>query len=271
VKAGLISRKTYDEYASGYHARKGHLWTLLNHSPAHYFAALHGEDKDTPALAFGRAFHCRILEPDRYCYEYIVPPKFDRRTKAGKADAAAWEEEHGHKTTISQEDADTLDRMADAVMAHEDAGLLLLDGEAEVSGYWQDAETLIGCKARYDWLDRESGIFVDLKTTRNAHPQVFGKDAARFGYYMQAALYADGLAAILGGEWSAYYIAVEKTPPYAVAVYQIEADEMGYGRDQYREALRRLKALDLAAPPPAYPGVHKLTPPGWVRADTIFD
>ena len=41
------------------------------------------EEGDTPAFKFGRAYHKFCLEPYDFDNEWIVSPKFDRRTKEG--------------------------------------------------------------------------------------------------------------------------------------------------------------------------------------------
>ena len=60
----------------------------LSKSPAHFKYALENPEVETPALAFGTAFHAYVLEKDKFDSEYIVAPKLDRRTKEGKALAA---------------------------------------------------------------------------------------------------------------------------------------------------------------------------------------
>lgn len=53
-------------------------------SPAHYKAWLEGaKEEPTPAMVFGSAFHCAVLERDEYAKRYVIF-EGDRRTKAGK-------------------------------------------------------------------------------------------------------------------------------------------------------------------------------------------
>jgi exodeoxyribonuclease VIII len=60
-----------------YRAAHGLNWSrlkVLDKSPLHYKHALENPRADTPALSLGRAFHCALLEPDRYAAEYRVWP-----------------------------------------------------------------------------------------------------------------------------------------------------------------------------------------------------
>ena len=52
-------------------------------------AAPEDEEKKS-ALDMGTALHCLLLEPGEFDKRFIVSPKFDRRTKQGKADEEAF-------------------------------------------------------------------------------------------------------------------------------------------------------------------------------------
>jgi hypothetical protein len=60
-------------------------------SPNHYLQYVNREFVETPAMVLGSALHCAVLEPNEYGKRYTIAPKFDRRTKAGKEQAEAWE------------------------------------------------------------------------------------------------------------------------------------------------------------------------------------
>jgi hypothetical protein len=79
-------------------------------SPAHYKAWLENPPEPTPAMALGRAFHCALLEPERFAATHVVAEKFDRRTKEGKAKAEAWEAENQGKIPLTPEQAEAVRR-----------------------------------------------------------------------------------------------------------------------------------------------------------------
>ena len=109
-------------------------------------AALDGAfaEDDTPAKRFGRAYHCRLLEPVRFRDAYAVRPDFEPRdgkpktggwhnTKDYKEQCAAWDAEHASIEPLKDADAATLETMAAVVKAHPVVQLLRTKGGAEVS------------------------------------------------------------------------------------------------------------------------------------------
>jgi len=273
---GIYRWIPYSEYAAWGYARKSMLWTLLNRSPAHYKTKCEAAISDSPALAFGRAFHSWLLERETFEKYYIIGGPINPKTgKPYGTGTKTWTEyvaENPGKEIVSIEDMLTIRHAAEALLHHEDIAPILQDtrGVAEESMAWEDPETGIMCQGRIDW-HIPGCLFLDVKTTRNAHPVVFGKDAAKYGYFMQAAFYHDGLKILTGASMPAYFLAVEKEEPFAASVHEVDPDEMEYGRGQYRRALIRLFGAQEDGVWMAYPGVHKLTPPAWARADTIFD
>ncbi len=205
----------------------------IDQSPAHYKSWLTEPRKETPALVFGSAAHCWILETDEVLHRYVIAPQgIDRRTKDGKAQLA--ELEASGKTIISAEDAETLKNMMVSVLAHPVANELLDDGIAESSVF---AELLgVSVKCRPDWL-HDNSVIVDLKTTDNAGPNAFAKSCATYRYHCQASFYSD-ICREAGIDVKAFvFIAVEKAPPYAVSVYELDADSIEVGRTLYQRNL----------------------------------
>src|SRR5690349_7675909 len=87
---GLGDDAYHDHPAVG----SSHLKSIAR-SPAHYWSEWLDPSRpprtDTPAKWLGKAVHAAILEPERFKSDYVVGPRFDRRTKAGKEAAAAFE------------------------------------------------------------------------------------------------------------------------------------------------------------------------------------
>lgn len=186
-------------------------------------------DEPTPAMAFGSLVHCLILEPDLFAASYVVAPDFGNlRTNQGKADKAAWLAQHPNAILMEQEDFDRARRMRDAIMAHTDARRIVEPSEHEVSGFWTDPATGLLCKIRADcWLPSAS-IIGDIKTCIDASEEEFAKSIANFSYHRQAALYCMGAEQIsLSSTYAEFvFIAVEKDPPFLVATYHLNRDEL---------------------------------------------
>jgi len=234
----------------------------INQSPAHYRSWLTEPRKETPALALGSAAHAYILERDSFFDRYAVSPDgIDRRTKDGKAAWAEFETQSAGKTVIKIEDLQQITAMAGRVWWHQSARELLSEGRAEVSVFgnlWG-----VDVKCRPDWL-REDGIVVDLKTTDDASPDAFPSSVAKWRYHVQAALYQDILA-LLGIKIKAFvFIAVEKNPPYAVGVYELDAASIEVGRELYQTNLATYKTCIETGQWPAYsPAIETIQLPRW--------
>ncbi|MFZ1546005.1 MAG: PD-(D/E)XK nuclease-like domain-containing protein, partial [Candidatus Nitrotoga sp.] len=121
-------------------------------SPEHYLQYKTGSVEPTAAMEFGSAFHGFILEPEVFAKDYVLAPKFDRRTKEGKEIAAKWDAENAGKISLSTEQMDTLAAMRVSVFNHAGAAKMLDDGEAETSLFWTDDYTGLPCRIRPDWM-----------------------------------------------------------------------------------------------------------------------
>lgn len=87
-------------------------------------------------------------------------------------------------------------RARHTVRSHVRANSLLQDGIAELTMIAQDTETGLWIKAKFDWL-RYDLISVDLKTTRDTHPDRFMYQCRDLGYDLQDAFYCH-VAKLLG-------------------------------------------------------------------------
>lgn len=239
--------------------------SLLSRSPAHARAALLEPKTETPALVLGRAIHARILEPDSYGERFAVAPKVDRRTKAGKEEWQAFTDAHPEAVILTEADGELVSAVAAAVESHPLASALLSNGKPELSGFWQDPETGVPCRCRFDYL-RQDGIGVDLKTTADASPREFQRSIARYAYHTQAAFYAMGHEVITGEALTDFaFIVVEKSAPYAIGLYRIDDEALELGRSQARRALRIIAECQSRDHWPAYSDrVEPIGVPGWV-------
>ncbi|MBF9235551.1 PD-(D/E)XK nuclease-like domain-containing protein [Microvirga alba] len=251
MKPGVYDHLSNAEYHGGPGVNKG-LLDIVRRSPLHAKAALDAanDNEPTAAQAIGTAFHSLLLEPEAFAQQYVVAPKFDRRTKDGKAAAEAFQAEHEGKLFIDQEQQDQLLAMAHSVRQHPAANALLTGspGKAELSVYWTDPITGELCRCRPDFW-RQDGIIVDVKTTEDASQEEFSRSLVKWRYHVQAPWYLDGtIIAHQSGHapkgWSEpkafAFLVVEKKPPHAVAVYVMDQESMALGRVEYRADLDRL-------------------------------
>lgn len=257
-----MSRQMIDWPAEKYHAdRSAVSKSWLDHihrSPAHLRAYLDGLIPSTPRMEFGSLVHAWVLEPDSIASRYLKTPKFDRRTKAGKAGYEDITQRAAAEglTVVDEETWDLATRIKDAVYGHKAAAAILGKGEPEQSVLWTNGETGELCKARADWL---RDFLVDVKTTEDASPNGFAKSIANYRYHVQDAHYREGF------ERDRFvWIAVEIKPPFAVAVYADDDDMLALGK-AHRDADLSLYAECKAKNEwPGYPEIiQTITLPRW--------
>lgn len=267
----LTGRMVFDLPASEYHKRElgvasnSGMKLIRERSPAHYKAWCEGEqEKETPALAFGRAYHCRVLEPDVFARTYKVMPDFgDMRSSTNRAKRDEWLAENPGAEVISQDYADRIEAMYTALMAHPVAAGIMRNGKAEVTMYWVDPDTGVKCKARADWWV-PGKFFMDLKTTDDASPQAFARSIAKYGYHVQHAHYCDGAREC--GEAISHYLilAQEKEAPYLPAVYHIDAEAEQRGFALRHASLQSIASCIKSGNWPGYgAGISEITLPAW--------
>lgn len=226
-------------------------------SPLHCKAYLDGvRTEPTAAMQFGTALHTAVLEPAKFSDEFAVFDG-DRRTKAGKAEyeelAAAG------KIVLKREDRDAIRSMREAVFAHPEARELLWNRglRVEHSVFWTDAVTGLECKCRPDgWGE---GYIADVKTTEDASPEGFARSVATYRYHVQAAHYMAGT-----GINRFFFVAIEKKPPYAVAVYELDSIALALGEQIRRENLMLYAECQASGFWPGYGNtVQTLSLPPW--------
>lgn len=242
IPEGFVRVPAREYHADRTAVSRSTLAALLASSPAHVKAAQEFPPEETADLAFGTAFHDHLLQPDVFRDEYQVIPVLDPRRKADKVAFERLCEEHAGKTFIDVEGFSVLEAMSASVRRHAGAARRLEHGLAELSGYWTDPVTGVRCKIRPDFLqmDQETGLIlasVDLKSALNASMAGFQKATATRGYDMQAAFYQDGIYHLTGQRVPFVFVAVEKSPPYATAVYRASEEMLQDGRMKYRAAL----------------------------------
>lgn len=196
---------------------KSTLWEMRK-SPLHYWHLMHDTPReDTPAMKFGRAAHAAILTPTAYKRDFAVMPNIDRRTKAGKEAYDEFCRQAEGREVISQEDAQVIRKMACEFRKTPRANELLKNcRRRECALYWQDSETGVDCKGRIDAIRHE--YVIDYKTAASAGTDTFRREALKYGYDLQAAMYMEAARANGYDPTDFYFIVQEKNPPYLVNV-----------------------------------------------------
>lgn len=259
----------------------------INRSPAHYYNKYLDPNRlrkpPTEAFRRGSIFHKLVLEPDDFKNEYVILPasapayptetqwKAENPSKETRQAIEFWRQLTTSKpnhTMITIEEYELAQRMRDAVMRHTSARELFeLQGVAEETILFTDPDTGAPCKCRPDWRVRQ-GIIVDLKSTKDASPEAFGRAAYNYRYHVQSPFYVDGTNASFGHEavQEFVFVAVESEPPYGVGVYFIGKEDMELGRRDYKRNLATYVACKESGIWPAYSqAIEPLRIPTWAH------
>jgi PDDEXK-like domain of unknown function (DUF3799) len=226
-------------------------------SPLHYWRRFRDPNRPvaepTAAMRLGSLVHCAVLEPDELINRYAIAP--DRRTKEGKAEAAAMVA--SGIEPVSANDLEQAMAMSAVVRSHPTAALLLADGKAEQSFWFDDFDTGLRCKCRPDWHNGHT--LIDLKTTTDASPSGFARAIAVWRYHVQAAHYLAGTFA-----QRFVFIAVEKSYPFGIGIYELDAEALERGKELRRHDLQVIADCEATGEWPGYgDSVQPLSLPGW--------
>jgi len=236
-------------------------------SPAHYQAWLTAEREETDALRIGRLVHLASLEPTKFDARVRVMPECDRRTKEGKGiyEAFVATLKEGEET-IKQKEMETVLSIAESAQAGIEK---IATGEhaRKVEFIYTQKFGGIQIKGRpdlvLDYGDRT--VVIDVKTTQDASPKAFAKDVANFKYHLQAAWYMQ-----LTGAKEFYFVAVEKNPPFAHAVYKLDEAAIEAGRALMVSACALYGDCNLYGTWPGYSSAPQtLALPKWALSDSV--
>lgn len=263
----ILENVTHAEY----HQRKlgvvsKSILDLIDRSPAHYKQWVDdGVEERTPALVFGSAFHCALLEPDRFAADYAVEPDFgDCRKKENKAARDSWRSLHEGKDPVASDDAETIKRMVAAVHRHPLASRMIADGKSELTLRWTDEDSGLPCRARADYYVERLGAVFDVKSTLDARPKAFQRDVLNYRYHVQDALYRAAFAANKIEVRHFAFICVEKDQPHAIAIYELDSDAVARGHAAARRNIETMKQCMFSGKWPGYSeSIQTIQLPPW--------
>lgn len=189
------------------------------------------QPQDSAVFAFGRANHTLILQGDvEYEKTYAIGGPINEKTGrpygAETKAFAEWAQAQG-KPVLTVEQDRTIRSMREAINAHPIAGAFFGSNpcsescEPNLAEVTVEAEDLYGhrCQSRIDWISETMQSIIDLKTT--ASLDKFEYDCRDYGYHTQLAFYRDICKAAGWKAKKCYLVAIEKTMPYRVGVWEI--------------------------------------------------
>lgn len=152
---------------------------------------------------------------------------------------------------LSKREYDASHRMNDAIHTNKLASQVLF---VEGTIYEQTIEwTQLGRARRCTPDARTTNHLVDLKTTRDASPDRFRWDVAKYGYDMQLADYAQAIEAQSGlAPRRCYIVAVESKPPYLCTVHLLTPGTIQRAQRRCIDALTKVLECERTGIWPGY-------------------
>ena len=129
IKNHDLTHDTY--YNDTEYVSNSMLNNLTGKSPEYFRFMMDNPQPVTPAMKFGSAIHMNVLQPEEFNKHYVVSPKFDKRTKQGKADYAEFVNNNMLKNVVTEPEYALIEQMTDKLMRDSDAKTLLTNGIKE--------------------------------------------------------------------------------------------------------------------------------------------
>lgn len=242
----LIQGMSNDEYHARPEYSSSQLKDLLR-SAAHFYSnnILKEVERETKAaMNFGTLAHKLFLEPEQFENEFVVAPKFERRTKAGKEQALAWEQANQGKILVDAEQVEAAKRIVINLQKLSSyADMQNNYGMAEASIFFTDPVFDLPLRIRPDWhiapcKTFPNGLILDLKTTTDARAHAFSKKCSDFGYDLSASMYREGFQQYYQTEQKPDFVLLvaESSIPFNVKQYKASDLFLSVGDTRYNKA-----------------------------------
>lgn len=285
MKAPFPAFINYDMDEAAYHAIdacSSHRLSYMLKSPAHARWAIDHPEAPKPAMILGSAVDCLVLTSMEFDSRYAIVGPCEATTAKGKpcdndgkylSVDEHWycgthfkndQNQNSNLTVLSKHDWETAHAMQESIYRHDDAlALLSACDHFQASLFWDYGG--MPAKSRLDAVawDLDGGTIIDLKTTIDASPECFEKAIYNFGYHRQGAFYRHA-AEQCGRQIKNFaIIAVEKDPPYVVAVYRLKDIALHCGWMQIQPLLAKYYDCWKSGKWPGFPGITDIGIPHW--------
>lgn len=216
-------------------------------SPMHfkYYMTTPSRAKKLPpavatAMAMGKIIDCLLLTPEKFEDKFAVH-SFNVWSYSDKPKFEIFCENNKGKWLVTKDDYEKALMIKASVHANTEAKKILDRVTQTQREYkWTDEETGIPLIAFTD-AECDNIITAELKSTINASPKSFEKDAYNFLYPFQTGFYKEAQFACKRVSKNYKYIVVEREAPHGVAVYTPTEEYIESGRKMFRETIRDFK------------------------------
>ena len=243
MNVGIYNDLSIEEYHSSAGISKSGLMKIAK-SPLHYWHEYLNEENQgatrSKDLIIGDMVHTKILEPEKFEDRFCLAPLCDRRTNKGKEEYAQFLIDSAGKSICDFDMSYQVNCMEESFLKNKEAMSILNNASFETSIYWNDFETDLLCKSRPDILGKN--YVADLKTSRDISHDSFARDCIAYGYDVQAAMWQMAVHSQTGEMIKDFiFLVIEKTEPFATAIYIMSDEMVHYGRERFRKYLNIYK------------------------------
>lgn len=187
-------------------------------------------ENDTDAMKFGRMYHAFLLEPENFTkfylpYDVAKRPEQDKTMASNKNKAWKYELQASGLELINGEQIEVLEAMRNALRKYAAPAMNLLASSYREASCYTDLQLAGGktihVKGRFDCINVERGAIMDLKTTVDATPDGFSKEAGNLAYHVQAAFYLRLAEHVFKKPFKFFVLAQEKKAPFNVLLREV--------------------------------------------------
>lgn len=141
------------------------------------------------------------------------------------------------------------------------------EGDSEVSIFHKNPEFGVWMRGRVDRVikDGDTTVLIDVKTTQDADPALFGRTAAKFGYDLQMAWYTHIWEALHPDQTIRFlHVLVGLDEPTTLSVVELDDDFNWTGTELMNRALERYAECTKTNTWPGYPTTTtRVAPPAY--------
>lgn len=206
-------------------------------SPIHYIQYLNQKFEPSDSMVLGSLVDCLLLTPDDFEKTYLVIPKIDRRSKAGKEAFAEAQEKASEQnlTIVSEVQFNTAQIMVEQVWNNKEAATILnATTETQKRIEWNHKGLpFIGYLDGAGQFEQGKKFIFDLKTTSDASLDTYTKQLINLKYDLQIAMYYMAYQRQNFEQPLAYHIVVENKAPYSCNVFRLSDTVLEAGKRVY--------------------------------------
>jgi len=239
-----------EDYHSDYSRISNSMLSVLKREPKdfcdYYVTKTRTPPESTESMLLGHAVHCLVLEPESFDSRYAIAPEgIDRRTKIGKETWELFCTLSQGKEVLKQDVAIQARKCAAALFGHQ------VVAQAYVASGVKSAFTEhridfnfcdVDMRCKLDRILVDTGLILDIKTTRDVRPDSFKYSCRDFGYVRQAALYCEAAKQKYGRDFRFIFACVATSSPYSIALYELSDVDLQSGLAEAETLLTEYKA-----------------------------